>query len=470
MFRRFSTNFALFSMGFDALLIGFSFYLAVELRPLLNDLSFAAEVLEPLQVPVLLAPLFSIAWVSILLLFSVYDGRRNLRITDELTSLSLGSMLASVSLAGTLYLSYRDISRILFLVFVILAFLFLVAWRLVARLLFQLNKEHNPSLRHVLIVGAGPVGRRLQEQINLNPWLGISVTGFLDDDRKKSESAPEILGTLVEARKVISRYPVTDVVIALPPRAHQKVNALVADLHDLPVKVLVIPDYFQLALHKAVVEEFAGIPMLDLRAPALNEYQRMVKRAFDLTVGTILLILASPLMAIIALLIKLDSPGPVIFTQQRVGENGKLFWIYKFRTMQDGADERLQEVIRYDEKGNLIHKLPYDPRVTRIGKFLRQTSLDELPQFFNILKGEMSLVGPRPELPVLVEKYKPWQRTRFAVPQGITGWWQVNGRSDKPMHLHTEDDLYYVQNYSLLLDLYILFKTVWVVLRRKGAY
>lgn len=470
MFRRFSVNFALFSMVFDVLLVGVSFYISVYFRPVLSSLPFAAEIKEPLQVPWLLYPLFSFIWVGILLLLSVYDGRRNLRLVDELTALSIGSMIAGVSMAGTLYLSYRNISRFLFLVFVVLGYVLLMVWRLVARLIFQLTKEYNPSLRHVLIVGAGPVGRRLREQINLNPWLGLSVTGFLDDDRIKSASDPEILGSLLEARKVISRYPVTDVVIALPPRAHQKVNALVAELHDLPVKVLVIPDYFQLALHKAVVEEFAGIPMLDLRAPALNEYQRMVKRAFDLVMGTILLILASPIMALIALLIKLDSPGPVIFKQERIGENGKVFEIYKFRTMLDGADKKIQEVLKYDENGNPIHKMPHDPRVTRIGHFLRRTSLDELPQFFNILKGEMSLVGPRPELPMFVERYKPWQRTRFAVPQGITGWWQINGRSDKPMHLHTEDDLYYVQNYSLLLDLYILYKTVWVVLRRKGAY
>jgi lipopolysaccharide/colanic/teichoic acid biosynthesis glycosyltransferase len=144
--------------------------------------------------------------------------------------------------------------------------------------------------------------------------------------------------------------------------------------------------------------------------------------------------------------------------------------MYKFRSMYEGSEARLKDVIHYDEDGNLIHKIPNDPRVTRVGRFLRRNSLDELPQFLNVLKGDMSLVGPRPELPILVEKYQPWQRARFAVPQGITGWWQVNGRSDKPMHLNTDDDLYYIQNYSLLLDLQIVFKTALVVLRGKGAY
>jgi len=176
-------------------------------------------------------------------------------------------------------------------------------------------------------------------------------------------------------------------------------------------------------------------------------------------------------MALIAIAIKLDSPGPVIFKQQRVGENEQLFWMYKFRSMVPDADQRLADVIKYDQNGNIIHKAPDDPRVTRVGRFLRRTSLDELPQFFNVLKGDMSLVGPRPELPTLVKQhYKPWQHKRFAVPQGVTGWWQVNGRSDKPLHLHTEDDIYYIQNYSLLLDLQILLKTAWVVLRGTGAY
>ena len=144
--------------------------------------------------------------------------------------------------------------------------------------------------------------------------------------------------------------------------------------------------------------------------------------------------------------------------------------MFKFRTMVCNTDEIHRQVEQTDPVGNLIYKSVNDPRVTRLGRLLRRTSMDELPQLFNVLKGEMSLVGPRPELPYLVEKYEPWQRARFSVPQGVTGWWQIQGRSDKPMHLNTEDDLYYVQNYSILLDIYILFKTIAVVWSGKGAY
>jgi exopolysaccharide biosynthesis polyprenyl glycosylphosphotransferase len=225
-----------------------------------------------------------------------------------------------------------------------------------------------------------------------------------------------------------------------------------------------------LALYRTNIEDFAGIPMLDLRASAIDDYQRLIKRAFDIFFGLLILIPALPLMALSALMIFLEDGSPVLLRQKRVGENGRLFEVLKFRTMVKNAEELRSQVEKLDAAGNLIHKTKNDPRVTRVGRLLRRFSLDEFPQFFNILAGTMSLVGPRPELPYLVERYQPWQRKRFAVPPGLTGWWQVSGRSDKPMHLNTEDDLYYIQNYSIWLDLQIIVRTVWVVLIGRGAY
>jgi exopolysaccharide biosynthesis polyprenyl glycosylphosphotransferase len=470
LFRRFSTNFALLSMTLDAVWVILSLVIADHIRPELSSLPFAKAFHPAIHLPLIIYPFSVTIWVSVFLSLSVYDGRRNFRVTDELSSVSVGSALAAVILAGSLYLSFREVSRLLFIVFFLINYLFMVFWRLVYRLIFQLGTGKLVANRRVLIVGAGPVGRQLEESIASKPYLGLTIVGFLDDDPEKRQNFQDILGTLDTARVIVKKYNLDDVVIALPRYAHEKVNQLVAELHNLAVKVWVIPDYFHLALHKSVIEEFADIPMLDLRAPALNEYQRMMKRAFDLVVGIPLLILVMPFMGLIALAIRLDTPGPAIFIQRRVGENGRLFWMYKFRSMVKDADQRLAEVIRHDENGNLIHKTPNDPRVTRIGRMLRRISFDELPNLFNVIRGEMSLVGPRPELPVLVEQYEPWQRQRFAVPQGMTGWWQVNGRSDKPMHLHTEDDIYYVQHYSILLDIKILLKTVWVTLRGKGAY
>jgi exopolysaccharide biosynthesis polyprenyl glycosylphosphotransferase len=456
-------------MILDATLVAVALASAKLTRPFLSSLPFAKDINKP-TVPIPLYPLFIIIWVSIFLILSIYDGRRNYKIVDELTSVTIGSLLAGVSLAGLLYLSYRDVSRLLFLVFALQAYVSLIVWRLAVRLVSHKGTRDPRLLRRVLIVGAGPVGRELQGQIERLPYLNLNVVGFLDDDPDKRAFHKDILGSIKDAPRILSLIPVDDIVIALPRRAHEEVSRLVAKLHNYPVKVWVIPDYFHLALHKAAVDEFAGIPMLDLRAPALNDYQRLVKRLFDLAVGTILQILVLPIMIAIAIAIKIDSRGPILFKQRRVGENGRLFWMYKFRSMVMDADQQLEKFIKRDSDGNIIHKTPDDPRITRLGRFLRRTSLDELPQLFNVLKGDMSLVGPRPEMPLLVEQYKPWQRRRFAIPQGITGWWQVNGRSNKPMHLHTEDDLYYVQNYSLLLDLQILIKTAWVVLRGKGAY
>jgi exopolysaccharide biosynthesis polyprenyl glycosylphosphotransferase len=470
MLRRFSVDFAIFAMVLDAVLIALSLRVATQIRPALSSLPFVAHIKEWLGTPFVLFPIFSILWVIVLLLCSVYDRRRNLRLGDELAGLTGGSLLAAISLAGILYLSYREVSRVLFLVFFALAYLLLLSWRLAYRFAFARGILPAAQSRRVLIIGAGKVGEEFAERILQHQNLGLVLIGFLDDDPAKRAVTPKILGTLNQVRQVVQQQSVDDVVLALPSRAYRRVNALAAELHDMPVKVWVIPDYFSLTLQRASLEEFASLPMLDLRAPALNEYQRTVKRAFDLAFTLVTLPLLLPLLGLVALAIRLNSPGPVLFRQKRAGENGRLFEMFKFRTMVQNADELRDLVEQTDEQGHLHHKQPGDPRVTSVGRFLRRTSLDELPQIFNVLRGEMSLVGPRPELPYLVEKYKPWQRKRFAVPQGMTGWWQVNGRSEKLMHLHTEEDLFYVQHYSLWLDLRILFKTFWVVLRGTGAF
>ena len=421
MFRRFSINFSLLSILIDGVIVIVALAAANNLRPLLNVFPFAEELYKP-TVPGILFPVFTIVWILIFLLLSVYDGRKNLYAVDEFASISLGTLLASVSLAGLLYFTFRDVSRLLFVVFILIAFLLMLSWRVVVRMLFHLRSSDSIQNRKVLIIGAGPVGRDLEDRIAQYPYMGLHIIGFLDDDQNKRQSEVDIVGNLDQSREVIRQNKIDDVVIALPQRAHEKVNWLVSTLHDLPVKVWVIPDYFHLALHKATIEEFAGIPMLDLRAPALTDYQRMVKRVFDLLMTLFLLPVSLLIMLIIAIGIKLEGPGPVIFKQKRAGENGRIFNMFKFRTMIPGAEELRHLVENINEEGNLIHKSDHDPRVTRMGRFLRKTSLDELPQLINILKGNMSLVGPRPEMPYLVEMYEPWQRKRFAVPQGITGW------------------------------------------------
>lgn len=470
MLRRFSVNFALLSMMLDAFSVAAGLWLAAFLRPMLNTFTGFRTIPTPVLIPTILYVLFPLTWVMVYSAFSIYDGRKYLRVLDEFSALSFAMLIASVSAAGILYFSYREVSRALFLLFTLFIHLFCLAWRILVRAYFRTQKPSRERMRHVLVVGAGPLGQKVKDQLLLSQLSDLVFDGFVDDQSMKTADPDTYLGTVDLIRVVLKKYSITDVIIALPHSAYHQMGEIVQRMEDLPVRVWVALGFFDLALYKTSIEDFAGIPMLDLRASAIDDYQHMLKRAFDLTFGLSALVLALPLMALIALLVYLDDGSPILFKQTRVGANGCLFEMLKFRTMVRDAEQLRGQVEKRDEDGNLIYKVKEDPRVTRVGRFLRRFSLDELPQFINVVRGDMSLVGPRPEMPHLVEKYQPWQRKRFAVPPGITGWWQVNGRSDRPMYLNTEDDLYYIQNYSIFLDIQILIKTVWVVFFGKGAY
>ena len=471
MLRRFGVNYAIFSMGLDILLTLLALILATQVVayiPLHLTNLRGQPVVSPLTY--LLVP---ILWGISFLVLSVYDPKRIYKAMDEFQIVTLATIASALVFAGLLFLTDRDFSRWVFVLFVLFDIVFLLGWRILARIIFRISRMPAAE-RHVLIVGAGDVGQRVGQMIQEYRSMGLNLTGFLDEgsvaNSQQDEYMVHILGRVEDVREVVQKSDINDVVIALPQRDYAQINELVLALHDLPVQVRVVPDYFSLALYRASVEDFGGLPMINLRDPALNDVQRLVKRMFDLALSSILIAVALIPMAVITLLIKLDSEGPILFRQQRVGENGRLFSMYKFRSMVVGADKMLDDVTEIFEDGRVLFKKADDPRVTNIGRFLRHTSLDELPQLFNVLKGDMSLVGPRPELPWLVGQYEPWQHKRLAVPQGMTGWWQINGRADKPLHLHTEEDLYYVQNYSLWMDIYILLKTPWVVVRGKGAY
>jgi exopolysaccharide biosynthesis polyprenyl glycosylphosphotransferase len=469
MLRRFSINFALFSMLLDGLCTAFGLWLSVTLRPLMNSLLFIRIVNDPALVPGVLYLFFPFIWVVIFALLSLYDGRKFLRAADELAALFLATFIASISTAGILYFSFREVSRVLFFVFVFITFLLTLSWRIIARIYFRKRRETMPVARRVLVVGTGPLGQSVARQIQESKGENLAFMGFVDD-RKTMDDQTTTLGTLNDIKSIILRYKVTDVVVALPYSAYHQMTDIVACIDDQPVGVWIALGFFDLALYRTDIDDFAGIPMLDLRASAIDDYQRMMKRAFDILFGLFALILALPVMGLLAMMVLLEDGAPVLFRQKRVGENGRVFEMLKFRTMVRNAEELRLQVEKRDAEGNLIHKTKDDPRVTHIGHLLRRFSLDELPQLFNILGGTMSVVGPRPEMPYLVDRYQPWQRKRFAVPPGLTGWWQVSGRSDKPMHLHTEDDLYYIQNYSIWLDLQIIVRTIWVVLIGKGSY
>ncbi|MFC1836831.1 sugar transferase [Thermodesulfobacteriota bacterium] len=297
------------------------------------------------------------------------------------------------------------------------------------------------------------------------------LVGFADNDWDFHGPLPiPFIGQVDDVPRLVEQYGVELVVIALPDAKSHQAERLIRDLDALPIRVYLVYDLGQLALLRSEIETFGDALVIGIREPIIQGRQRLIKRVSDLILSTLLLLVIWPLLIVIWVVIRLDSKGPALYKAERVGANGRVFKMLKFRTMVVGADKLQDQVTAVDDTGQPVYKVQDDPRVTRFGAFLRRTSLDELPQLINVLKGEMSLVGPRPEQPFIVRNYDHWEMERLAVPPGVTGWWQVSGRSDLPMHLNVRMDLYYVRNYSLFLDIKILLRTVIVVLRGRGAY
>jgi len=466
MLRRFSRPLAVWLLLSDAVLTALALYLAKQLR---LWLPFGAPLLHELDFSPWLYVLASLTWVFVFVSLSYYRSERFLRGLHEWSRLVGAVSFATLVLAGTLYFVFRELSRLLVVYFFVIDLGFLSASRLgLRRILGSAGRGWLTQAQRVVVIGAGKPGRDIAERLAEYRWTGIHLVGFLDDDLAGKDEA--VLGKIEEAERVVQQYSVDEIIIAMPLHEHSRLAELVFRLQQLAVNVRVVPDVLDLAFLRASVEDFAGIPLIGLKEPVLDSVDRLVKRTFDLVVGAVALVLLAPLMAVIAIAIKLDSPGPVIYHHQRVGENGRPFWMLKFRSMVVGADAHENDLVVCTEQGDVLLKRLDDPRITRVGRVLRQFSLDELPQFINVLKGDMSLVGPRPELPSLVERYEPWQRKRFAVPQGMTGWWQISGRMDRPGYQRVEDDLYYIRSWSLWLDLRILLMTVGAVIRGRGAY
>jgi exopolysaccharide biosynthesis polyprenyl glycosylphosphotransferase len=420
------------------------------------------------QIPPALYVAVAVIWSVVFLIITPQRAIFVRGLIEAIGRLVAAVVLASASFAGLLYLSFRDISRLQFIYFVLLNLIVLLTFHLGVRA-FVWMRTKGSLRRRTLVVGEPAAALRLAGEFARRPWIGINVVGYTSDEPAKTTDILR-LGTIDQTHTLVSAHQIDEVIFALPPQQHDRIAQISLHLLQQPVMVHMIPGVLDMTFARTPVETVGGIPLISLRESALSTPQRILKRIFDIAASSVLLIILSPIMLLIALLIKLESPGSVFFLQERIGEQGRRFKMIKFRSMYQDADRRWHEVARRDANGNLVHKSSDDPRVTRVGRKLRRTSLDELPQLINVLRGEMSLVGPRPEMPYIAAEYEPWQWQRFRVPPGITGWWQVNGRSDKPMHLHTEDDLYYIQNYSFWLDLRILLKTVVVVWQGHGAY
>jgi exopolysaccharide biosynthesis polyprenyl glycosylphosphotransferase len=411
----------------------------------------------------------AVLWHGVFAVTGVYELRIIPNPILQLQRMTLSYVLAVLLFTGVLFFTFREMSRFLVIYFAIANYFALVLVRL---LITDYARKNCNGLKvgRTLVVGAAENGIAFANTL-MEDVAPERILGFVDDEPPTVHPLPApFLGGTERLTSLIKEQEIDIVVIALPEDRFREAESIIHQVESLPVRVYVVPDTTRLTLVSSEVELLGNLLLIGIREPVIKGHRRFAKRVLDLAVSVVVLIVAWPLLFLIAVGIRIDSPGPVMYRARRVGENGRLFDMYKFRTMIMGADKLQDKVTQIDDQGRTIFKIKADPRVTRLGKWLRRTSLDELPQVFNVLKGEMSLVGPRPEQPNITKTYDHWQWQRLSVPPGITGFWQVSGRSDLPMHLNTQYDLYYVRNYSTILDLKILLKTVGVVLKGKGAY
>jgi exopolysaccharide biosynthesis polyprenyl glycosylphosphotransferase len=430
--------------------------------------------------------LVSMIWPFFLaLVFLVYDGRQNETILDELRHIFLAVIVSTMTLAGVLYLTYRETPRTVFLTFAILDLALLLG----SRVLFWVyrrarNGRVQAHRRSVLIVGAGGIGRKVAHELSQYAWADLRLVGYVDDDTAKQGREVDglpVFGTLDGITDIVKAHAILDAVITLPSRAHERLAHVCQTLQEQGVRVYVVPDFFSLSFPNAKLDGFGGIPVLDLGHLGLSDGRRWAKRVFDVSLSAVGLVVTAPFMLAIALWIRLDSRGPILYRQPRVGEGGRAFLMFKFRSMQNGADVTPHQahvtrlikenlaVADLNDPNRKGLKLTGDPRITRVGRFIRSTSLDELPQLLNVLRGEMSLVGPRPPLPYEVDVYKPWHMRRLNAVPGITGLWQVKGRNRVSFDEMVRIDLEYIQHQSIWLDIAILLRTPLAVLSGRGA-
>jgi len=375
--------------------------------------------------------------------------------------LALGVFLAFVTKSGDVY------SRVWVALWVASGFILQTLVRVALRLVLRSLRRRGLNLRHICIVGAGELGREVALRLRRAPWSGLQLHGFYDDTPGLAGTSIDgvpVIGSIESLRGDLDRGELDQVWIALPLRAEERIRRLVTDLRAHPVQVRYVPDIFGFHLLRHSFSEVAGMPVIGLTDTPMQGVQRLLKAVEDYVGGGIVLLLLSPLLLAVAVAIRLTSPGPVLYRQQRVTWNGRHFSMLKFRSMQIDAE---------NDSGP-VWSQQSDPRTTRVGALLRRFSLDELPQLFNVLRGEMSLVGPRPERPEFVARFReeiPGYMQKHMVKAGITGWAQVNDlRGSSDLGKRIQYDLYYIENWSLWFDMRILALTVWHVFKSRNAY
>ncbi len=357
------------------------------------------------------------------------------------------------------------------IVFWLVAILLVPVFRLISRRTIWSSAALQ---ERVLIIGAGEVGHMLAGKISKHPEYRMILVGFLDDGEPRSNGdggpALPMIGAFDDLQHIVVEHRVDRVIVAFSRARHDDFLRVVRTCADSPVRVNIVPRLFEVVSSRALVDDVEGIPLLDVGHVELSRFNIAVKRGFDLVVGGLFFLCFLPILAVMAVVIKLDSKGPVFFRQERMGRGGRSFMIYKFRSMYVGADAMRAALADQNEYSGPMFKIRADPRITRVGRFVRRWSIDELPQIINVMTGDMSLVGPRPLWVDEARQVRGWTQKRLDITPGITGLWQVLGRSDIPFDEMVKLDYMYVTGWSLSWDVKLLLQTVPAVLGKRGAY
>jgi exopolysaccharide biosynthesis polyprenyl glycosylphosphotransferase len=419
------------------------------------------------------------SWLLIFGMLGLYGSKRLAsRRSEALDAFKATTLCAMVLGFASFLLDFKWVTQGFVLTFWVCSTIFVVFTRMAVRTWLRRLRIHGRDSRNMLIVGSNPRAIEFARTIRSKPELGYRILGFADDEWSGTQTLREqgwrLVCDLENLRSFVRRSVVDEIVLTVPMRSfHDLASDVVAMCEQQGIVVRVLSDLFNLKHKPSRTEEFEGSPVITHYNGMVEGWPTTIKRAIDFMLSLLLLIAVGPVLLVTAILIKLTSPGPVFFVQRRIGLNKRVFHIYKFRTMVADAEKKLQDVEHLNEVSGPVFKIKNDPRITPLGKFLRKTSIDELPQLFNILNGDMSLVGPRPlqvrDYELLTEAGEDWQRCRFSVRPGITCLWQVSGRSSLPFHKWMELDLQYVRNWSLWLDVQILAKTIPAVFRGTGA-
>ena len=410
-------------------------------------------------------------WLGIFSHQRLYNTRFIGRRIDEIRRIVNAVIMGVLSVAFTGYLFGELVARSALFVLFAVACALVVVEREIARRVFARLRHKGKLVRHVVIAGANPEGRELAAMLQSEPWLGYRVLGFVDDvstDRQPVAGVP-LLGTVADAAEIVLRHTGASVIVAASAIESETTNRLARELLERGIHVELSSTLRDIASQRLTVRPLGRFPVVYVEPVQRGGWRRVAKRSFDVLGAVAVLTLSSPLLLVAAIAIKFDSRGPVLFQQTRVGRDSRPFRVWKLRSMVPDAEAMLDDLVELNEADGPLFKMRRDPRITRVGRLLRTSSIDELPQMWNVLVGEMSLVGPRPALPHETEAWDPLLTQRLRVKPGITGMWQVNGRSETSFDDYTRLDLYYVDNWSLLTDLAILFKTLPVVLSSKGA-